>query len=115
MTCLDCHDPHAPDNRARMDALDGLAGNRVCIKCHTKYDKIITVKTHNHHKTYKPNKIYMNYHIPRKNMSLDTHLTHYHRISSPTDRARVEGDQPLKYALCHPDRTIGSLIKTIKN
>jgi predicted CXXCH cytochrome family protein len=110
MTCVDCHDPHAPDNRAHMDALEGAAGNRVCIRCHTKYDKIIALEAHTHHKADGPGGVCMNCHMPRKNMSLDTRLTRYHRIGSPTDRARVESDRPLECALCHTDETVGSLV-----
>src|SRR6185436_8762272 len=29
MSCVDCHDPHAPDNAARMAALEGEAGDAV--------------------------------------------------------------------------------------
>ena len=31
-------------------------------------------------------------------------LVRYHRIGSPTDRERVEGDRPLECALCHADQ-----------
>jgi predicted CXXCH cytochrome family protein len=110
MTCVDCHDPHAPDNRARMDALEGPAGNRVCIKCHTKYDNVIALEAHSHHKASGAAGACMSCHMPKKNMSLDSRLSRYHRIGSPTDRARVEGDRPLECALCHPDRTVATLI-----
>ena len=53
-------------------------------------------------------------HMPRKNMGLDGTLTRYHRIGSPTDPARVLGDRPLECALCHADRTVGSLVDAME-
>jgi hypothetical protein len=52
--------------------------------------------------------------MPRKNMGLDGRLTRYHRIGSPTDAARVLGDRPLECALCHVDRSAGSLVDTME-
>jgi hypothetical protein len=43
-------------------------------------------------------------------MGLGYDLTRYHRIGSPTDRARVEGDRPLECALCHADKSVGDLV-----
>jgi hypothetical protein len=48
--------------------------------------------------------------MPRKNMALDYALTRYHRIGSPTDRERVEGDRPLECALCHADKSVAALV-----
>jgi predicted CXXCH cytochrome family protein len=115
MTCVDCHDPHAPDNRARMDALEGAASNRVCIRCHTKCDNVIAVEAHSHHKAGGAGAVCMSCHMPRKNMSLDTRLTRYHRIGSPTDRAKVEGDRPLECALCHQDKTVAALVEQMES
>jgi predicted CXXCH cytochrome family protein len=115
MTCVDCHDPHAPDNRARMDALEAGAGDRVCLRCHTKYDNVITREAHSHHRADSAGASCMGCHMPRKNMSLDTRLSRYHRIGSPTDRARVESDRPLECALCHPDKTVGALVEKMES
>jgi predicted CXXCH cytochrome family protein len=114
MTCVDCHDPHAPDNRAKMDALDGPAGNRVCLRCHTKYDNVIALEAHAHHQADGAGGVCMNCHMPKKNMSLDTRLSRYHRIGSPTDRARVEGDRPLECALCHADWTVQKIVEQME-
>jgi hypothetical protein len=43
-------------------------------------------------------------------MALDYSLTRYHRIGSPTDRERVEGDRPLECALCHADKSVAALV-----
>jgi hypothetical protein len=48
--------------------------------------------------------------MPRKNMALDYSLARYHRIGSPTDRERVEGDRPLECALCHADKSVAALV-----
>jgi hypothetical protein len=52
--------------------------------------------------------------MPRKNMGLGYALTRYHRIGRPTDPARVEGDRPLECALCHVDRSVGSLVDAME-
>jgi predicted CXXCH cytochrome family protein len=114
MSCADCHDPHVPDNRARMDSLEGAPGNRVCVRCHTKYDNVIAVEAHSHHKADGAGGVCMNCHMPKKNMSLDSRLTRYHRIGSPTDRARVEGDRPLECALCHGQKTVAQLVEQME-
>jgi hypothetical protein len=52
--------------------------------------------------------------MPKKNMGLDYELTRYHRIGSPTDRERVEGDRPLECALCHGDRSVEQMVATME-
>jgi hypothetical protein len=52
--------------------------------------------------------------MPRKNAGLAYTLTRYHRIGSPTDRARVEKDRPLECALCHADRSVEDLAATME-
>ena len=47
-------------------------------------------------------------------MTLDVRLGGYHRIGSPTDPARVYGDRPLECALCHADKSVGSLAATME-
>jgi hypothetical protein len=48
----------------------------------------------------------LNCHMPKKNMGLAYGLVRYHRIGSPTDRERVEGDRPLECALCHAEKSV---------
>ena len=114
MTCVDCHDPHAPDNRARMAAIDGPAGNRICLRCHEKYATAQALEAHAHHKADGAGGVCMNCHMPKKNMSLENGLSRYHRVGSPTDRARVEGDRPIECALCHADQTVGALLTQLE-
>src|SRR5947208_3047635 len=52
--------------------------------------------------------------MPKKNMSLDNGLGRYHRIASPTETAKVEGDRPLECALCHGDKPVESLVATME-
>jgi hypothetical protein len=52
--------------------------------------------------------------MPKKNMGLAYELTRYHRIGSPNDPARVEGDRPLECALCHADRSVAALVGTME-
>jgi predicted CXXCH cytochrome family protein len=111
MSCVDCHDPHAHDNRARMDALE-LDGDRVCLRCHAKYAGDAQKRAHSHHAPASATCI--DCHMPKKNMSLDNRLTRYHRIGSPTDPARVERDRPLECALCHGDRSVEALVTAME-
>ncbi len=104
MSCVTCHDPHAPDNRKRMSELEGPRGVEVCLGCHEKYRADASAHTH-----HSENVSCMDCHMPRKNMSLENELTRYHRIGSPTDRARVERDRPLECALCHVNKTVREL------
>lgn len=50
-----------------------------------------------------------------KNMTLDTRLGRYHRIGSPTEAAKVEGDRPLECALCHGRESVGNLVDTMES
>lgn len=52
--------------------------------------------------------------MPKKNLGLAYELTRYHRIGSPTDRERVEGDRPLECALCHTDKSVDELVSTME-
>ena len=47
-------------------------------------------------------------------MGLAYEFTTYHRVGSPTDRARVEGDRPLECSLCHADRSVDQIVSTLE-
>lgn len=110
MTCVDCHDPHAPADRSRLDALEGEAGDRVCLKCHGKFGENAARAKHTHHAAGSAGDRCLGCHMPKKNMSLDLATTRYHRIGRPNDPARVEGDRPIECAICHSDETVGALV-----
>jgi len=110
MSCIACHDPHAPDNQARMAQLDGPRGSEVCLRCHDKYASTEALHAHTHHDPAGAGAQCLNCHMPKKNMSLDNRLGRYHRIASPTEKAKVEGDRPLECALCHADKTVDELV-----
>jgi predicted CXXCH cytochrome family protein len=114
LSCADCHDPHAEDDRARLASLATPAGNRVCTRCHTDLAADERVAQHGRHDPAGPAGSCVACHMPRKNMGLGYELTRYHRIGSPTDRARVEGDRPLECALCHADATVGDLVDAME-
>ena len=47
------------------------------------------------------------YHVPKKNMSLDTDMTRYHRIGiTEQTRFACSPDRPLECALCHADKQV---------
>lgn len=110
MSCVACHDPHAPDNSRRILELEGVAGDAVCLGCHKKYSTAEAQRAHSHHDPQGKGGRCMACHMPLKNMSLEGKRTRYHRVGSPTDSVRVLGDRPLECALCHPDRSVEAMV-----
>jgi hypothetical protein len=115
LACTACHDPHdARDRRARDEALALPAGNAACTRCHTGLAGPTALKAHAHHDPTGAGAACVACHMPRKNMGLDTTLTRYHRIGSPTDPDRVLRDRPLECALCHEGASIESLVVSME-
>lgn len=114
LSCTACHDPHAADSSEKLGALGTPQGNGVCLGCHRSLADDAALKAHAHHDPAGAGAACLNCHMPKKNMGLGYQLTRYHRIGSPTDRARVEGDRPLECALCHVDKTVGELVSTME-
>jgi predicted CXXCH cytochrome family protein len=114
MACTSCHDPHGADRGEELRALATPAGNTTCTGCHAEFADRQRLKEHAHHDPDGAGGSCVACHMPRKNMGLDGTLTRYHRIGSPTDPARVLGDRPLECALCHADRSAGSLIDAME-
>jgi predicted CXXCH cytochrome family protein len=110
MSCVACHDPHAPDNDKRMREV----GDAVCLKCHAKFSTAEALRAHAHHDPAGEGARCMNCHMPRKNMSLDNRLTRYHRIGSPNAVDKVERDRPLECALCHSDWSVAKIVTTME-
>ncbi len=113
MTCSTCHDPHREDARERLVRLGTPVGNGVCTTCHRELATDAALKAHAHHDPTGAGGACVACHMPKKNMGLGYALTRYHRIGSPTDAARVEGDRPIECALCHGDKTVGALLDDI--
>jgi predicted CXXCH cytochrome family protein len=114
MSCVACHDPHGAEDPAKLAALATPAGNGVCAGCHPQYQAPAALRAHAHHDPAGAGGSCVACHMPRKNMGLGYQLTRYHRIGSPTDPARVEGDRPLECALCHPRARVGELVTTMQ-
>jgi predicted CXXCH cytochrome family protein len=114
LTCVECHDPHAPDATASLRALVGMQQDALCTRCHDKYAAPDALRAHAHHDPAGAGGRCVACHMPRKNMSLDGGLTPYHRIGSPTDPARVMLDRPIECAICHTDATVESLATTME-
>ena len=110
LACTACHDPHALDKPEHLASLATPAGNRVCLPCHASFGSPEGFSEHAHHLPTGPAGSCIACHMPRKNMALDYTLTRYHRIGSPTDRERVEGDRPLECALCHVDKSVAAVV-----
>jgi predicted CXXCH cytochrome family protein len=105
LACTQCHDPHTMDSRDKLAAEGTTAGDHLCTTCHAN------VPEHSHHKTVGC----IGCHMPKKNMGLDYVMDRYHRIGSPDEPARVEGDRPLECALCHADKSIEQLVSTMES
>jgi predicted CXXCH cytochrome family protein len=114
MSCVTCHDPHGEDRREALLALATPAGNGTCTRCHTAYAAPAALRAHAHHDPAGAGGSCVACHMPRKNLGLGYALTRYHRIGSPTDAARVEGDRPLECALCHTTETVGTLVSAME-
>jgi predicted CXXCH cytochrome family protein len=115
MSCTACHDPHAKDERAHLAELATPAGNRVCLGCHGKLSSPEALRAHAHHDPSGAGGACIACHMAKKNMSLDTGLTRYHRIGSPTDPLRVLNDRPIECAACHADKSVSELVSSIKD
>jgi len=110
LPCTACHDPHALDRPEALARLATAPANAPCTRCHPSYASRDGLAAHAHHDPSGPAGSCVACHMPRKNMALDYRLTRYHRIGSPTDRERVEGDRPLECALCHAEKSTESLL-----
>jgi predicted CXXCH cytochrome family protein len=114
MACTSCHDPHAGSQPARLDLLGTVAGNGICTGCHERLATPEATARHTHHQPGGVGSACLSCHMPKKNLGLAYRLTRYHRIGSPNDGARVEGDRPLECALCHADRSVETLVTTME-
>ncbi|MGZ3438527.1 MAG: cytochrome c3 family protein [Polyangia bacterium] len=112
MACTDCHDPHAHE-RPRTAELEARADG-VCVRCHGELADAAAQRAHTHHDPAGAGGRCLACHMPKKNLSLDNRLGRYHRIASPTETAKVEGDRPLECALCHGDKPVESLVTTME-
>jgi len=114
MSCTVCHDPHAVDATEKLRALATPAGNGVCVRCHADLGERAALQAHAHHDPSGRGGACIACHMPQKNMGLGYGLTRYHRIGSPTDRARVEGDRPLECALCHVEKNVEQIVDAME-
>lgn len=114
MACPTCHDPHKGSSREALDALGTTAGNAICTGCHHELERPEALHAHTHHQPTAEGSACLSCHMPKKNMGLAYKLTRYHRIGSPNDPARVEGDRPLECALCHVDKTVEALVSNME-
>jgi predicted CXXCH cytochrome family protein len=114
LSCTHCHDPHTEDPKSSLRALEGPTGDALCESCHQDLRAESALRGHTHHAPTSAGSHCLNCHMPKKNLGLAYELTRYHRVGSPTDRERVEGDRPLECALCHTDKSVESLITTME-
>ena len=115
LACTACHEPHeSRDRAAKNEALAAPSGNAVCTRCHAELAGDSALRGHARHDPRGAGGACIACHMPRKNMGLDTQLTRYHRIGSPTDPERVIRDRPLECALCHAEATTESLLRTME-
>ncbi len=114
LSCVHCHDPHREDPKSAFEALETPKGDALCASCHRSLQSESALRAHSHHAPTSAGSRCINCHMPKKNMGLAYELTRYHRIGSPTDSERVEGDRPLECALCHTDKSVDQLVSTME-
>ncbi len=114
LACSSCHFPHSADDPERLQALTGDLGTALCTECHSNLASPAARAGHTHHDPEGPGSSCLTCHMPQKNMGLDYRLTRYHRIGSPNDPARVEGDRPIECSMCHPNESVASLVDTME-
>jgi len=107
MACTQCHDPHTQDAPEKLRAMGTKQGDHICEQCHTNF----STEKHTHHQSVGC----IACHMAKKNMGLDYVLNRYHRIGSPTETRRVEGDRPLECAICHADKSVEQLVSTMES
>ena len=112
LSCVECHDPHAPDATAKLRALDAAGKDALCTKCHDRYTSPQALREHSHHDPGGEGARCVSCHMPQKNLALDGTLSRYHRIGSPNEPQRVLLDRPMECALCHGDKSVESLVST---
>jgi hypothetical protein len=105
-----CHDPHALDKPEHLAELATPCGQPRLPACHTSLASTPRrFADHAHHLPTGPRVRASPATCPARTWRSTT-LTRYHRIGSPTDRERVEGDRPLECALCHADKSVAALV-----
>jgi predicted CXXCH cytochrome family protein len=109
LACSACHDPHVGGG-GPVGEVETPRGNAVCTSCHAKYAAKPALAAHARHDPDGAAGACVACHMPKKNMSLASGLTRYHRIGSPTDPMRVLLDRPLECALCHADRSVERIL-----
>jgi hypothetical protein len=114
LNCTACHDPHRDDDPDDLAALATPAGNPTCTRCHPAYAGREALRAHAHHDPDAAGGVCINCHMPRKNLALTYTLGRYHRIGSPTERERVQGDRPLECALCHARKSTEELVSAME-
>lgn len=115
LSCVDCHDPHAPDGTARLRQLGPREEDALCTKCHEGLASDDALRAHSRHDPAGSGARCMSCHMPQKNMSLDGRLSRYHRVGSPTAPEKVLLDRPLECALCHADKSVGELVSVMES
>ena len=114
LACTSCHDPHREDPVSALAELGSTRGNVACTRCHDGLVAPSSLTRHTHHPAQSEGSACLNCHMPRKNMGLAYELTRYHRVGSPTDRERVEGDRPLECAVCHGEKSVLQIVATLE-
>jgi predicted CXXCH cytochrome family protein len=115
MTCVDCHDPHDPDGTSKLRALEPAKEDALCTHCHSQLASPDALRAHAHHDPAREGARCLSCHMPRKNMSLDGNLSRYHRIGSPASVDKVLLDRPIECALCHTDKDVETLARTMES
>ena len=114
LACTDCHDPHRNDDPDDLAALATRPATPPARNAIPPSPAAEALRAHAHHDPDGAGGVCINCHMPRKNLALTYTLGRYHRIGSPTEPARVQGDRPLECALCHARKSSDELVSEME-
>ena len=108
LKCVDCHDPHKATGRKWARSADH--DDRLCLKCHIKFEPVEKRVAHTHHPVGSSGARCMNCHMPRINEGLQD-VVRTHMIYSPTNRQMIEANHPNACNQCHTKEPIDWTLK----
>jgi predicted CXXCH cytochrome family protein len=103
LKCVDCHSPHKAIGQEW--ALSPDQNDRLCLKCHEKFEPVEQLVAHTHHPAGSSGAHCMNCHMPRINEGLQD-VVRTHMIYSPTNREMIEANHPNACNQCHVKESI---------
>jgi len=111
LTCLGCHELHAPPERVAAGWADdqlrpGMDGPEACLGCHAALREPAARRGHTHHADGSSGADCLNCHMPYTSYGL-VKAIRSHTITSPSVAESTAVGRPNACNLCHLDRSLG--------